>query len=331
MDASRIAREATRLRPLVDRVLTQYAIKPRDVTHLATHSNVMYRVVGDKGHQFVLRVGTPHSNTRSNIDIEVAWLDALIQETSLFVVEPMHTASGRLVVDEMDPEIGKERSCVLFSWIPGTPMGEGAGPFGYRLLGQMSASLQEHGRSWRPPEVEQARTWDRIFYYDREFDPVVIDDPVYGHLFDKPRQRVIVKAGYLAIEIIKDTWDEDRVQIVHGDLHEWNVHISGSTLHAFDFEDVMYAMPVQDVAISLYHTRTSDQREEIRDAFRRGYESVLPWPVEDEAQLQGLQAARQIMLMNYAARALPVKEAEDYLDRVFPWLDRYVRRYAGPN
>ncbi len=331
MDASRIAREATRLRPLVDRVLTHYAMNAREVTHLATHSNVMFRVVSGKGHQFVLRVGTPHSNTRSNIDIEVAWLDALIRETPLFVVEPIHTVEGGLVVDEMDPELGKERPCVLFSWIPGSAMGDGAGPFGYRLLGQMSASLQEHGRSWDPPEVERARAWDQIFYYDRDFDPVVIGDPVYEHLFDRPRQRIIVQAGYLAREVISESWDEDRAQVVHGDLHEWNVHISGSTLHAFDFEDVMYAMPAQDVAISLYHTRTSDQRDEIRDAFRKGYESVLPWPVVDDEQMDGLHAARQIMLMNYAARALPVKEAEEYLDRVVPWLEGYVRRYQGPS
>lgn len=330
MDASRIAREATRLRPLVDRVLDQYAIDEREVTHLATHSNVMFRVVTRKGHQFVLRVGTPHSNTRSNIDIEVAWLDALIRETPLFVVEPIRTRGGRLIVDEMDPELGKERPCVLFRWIPGSPMGEGTGPFGYRLLGEMSASLQEHGRSWEPPEVERARSWDRIFYYDPDFDPIVIDDPVYGHLFDKPRQRIIVKAAYLAREVLKQSWDEDRAQIVHGDLHEWNVHISGRSLYAFDFEDVMYAMPAQDVAISLYHTRNTDQRDEIRDAFRKGYESVLPWPVEDQAQLDGFHAARQIMLMNYAARALPVKEAEDFLERVFPWLDTYAGRYGGP-
>lgn len=331
MDASRIAREATRLRPLVDRVLGQYEMAAREVTHLATHSNVMFRIVTAKGHQLVLRVGTPHSNTRSNIDIEVAWLDALIRETSLYVVEPIRTTTGRLVVDEMDPDLGKERPCVLFTWIPGSAMGDGAGPFGYRLLGQMSASLQEHGRSWEPPAVERARSWDRIFYYDREFDPVVIDDPVYGHLFEKPRQKVIVKAAFLATDVLAASWDPERAQIVHGDLHEWNVHISGSTLHAFDFEDVMYAMPAQDVAISLYHTRTSDQREVIRTAFRKGYESVLPWPVADEAQLDGFHAARQVMLMNYAARALPVKEAEDYLDRVFPWLESYVRRYGGPN
>lgn len=328
MDASRIAKEATRLKPLAERVLSEYPLEGFEVSHLATHSNVMFRVDTERGRQLVLRVGTPHSNTRSNITIEVAWLDALNRETSLDVVSPLKTVNGHLVVDELDQNLGEERPCVLFTWIPGAPMGEGAGPFGYRLLGQMSASLQAHGRSWSAPEVEKARSWDRVFYYDPEFDPVVINDPLYGHLFETPRRRAIARAAELATTVIDESWSRGMPQIVHGDLHEWNVHLSGSSLHAFDFEDVMWALPAQDVAISLYHTRNSEQKTAIREAFKRGYETVLPWPVEDESQLDGFHAARQVMLMNYAARALPPQEASDYLDRVFPWLESYVKRYG---
>lgn len=330
MDASRIAKEATRLKPLAERVLSMYALPGSEVSHLASHSNVMFRVVTDRGQQLVLRVGTPHSNTRSNIDIEVAWLDALNRETSLDVVRPLETVTGALVVDEFDDHIGKERPCVLFTWIPGAPMGEGAGPFGYRLLGQMSASLQAHGSSWYAPEVEQARSWDSVFYYDPDFDPVVINDPFFGHLFEAPRRRAVERAAELATSVIDQSWSVGKPQIVHGDLHEWNVHLSGSSLHAFDFEDVMWALPAQDVSISLYHTRASDQKSAIRDSFQRGYESVLPWPIEDESQLDAFHAARQVMLMNYAARTLPPQEARDYLDRVFPWLESYLRRYRGP-
>ena len=106
------------------------------------------------------------------------------------------------------------------------------------------------------------------------------------------------------------------------------MHIVGSRLHAFDFEDVMIALPAQDVAISLYASRSSDQREEIRQAFRKGFETVAAWPLIDESQLDGFHAARQIMLMNYAARTLPIGEAEEYLDTVMPWLEGYVSRYG---
>jgi hypothetical protein len=90
----------------------------------------------------------------------------------------------------------------------------------------------------------------------------------------------------------------------------------------------MIALPEQDAAISLYSSRTSEIKTDIRAAFRRGFESIAEWPVADERQLDGFHAARQVMLMNYAARTLPVGESTDYLDRVMPWLDCYVERYA---
>jgi Ser/Thr protein kinase RdoA (MazF antagonist) len=328
MDASRIQAEATRLLPLAERALRRYAFLTRDVRHLATHSNVMFRVVTEKGHQMVLRVGTPHANSRSNIEVEVSWLDALARDTGLDVVRPLLTAGNGLIIDEYDADIDKERSCVLFSWIPGQPMGSGSGPFAYRLLGQMCASLQEHGRTWSPPVGSAMRTWDKVFYYQEDLGPIIIENPLYGHLFDKARVTAIRKATALAEGVISESYDADAPQLVHGDLHEWNVHMAGSRLYAFDFEDVMYALPAQDISIALYSSRNSEIRDDIRRAFRRGYESVAPWPVVDERQLDGFHAARQVMLMNYAGRTLRMGEAADYIDQVMPWLERYVARYG---
>jgi len=327
MDASRKQAEATRLAPLADRVLARYPFKTREVTHLATHSNVLYRVVTEAGHQMVLRVGTPHANSRSNIEVEVSWLDALWRDTDLDIVRPIRTADDELIVDEFDEGIEKERSCVLFSWIPGQPMAAGSGTFAYRLLGSMCAALQAHGRTWTPPLRARLRTWDEVFYYEGESDPVIISHPLYGHLFGASRIKVIETAIDLSQEVITESYARARPHIVHGDLHEWNVHMSSSRLFAFDFEDVMVALPAQDASICLYSSRTHDRRNEIRSAFRTGFEAVAPWPVTDERQLDGFHAARQVMLMNYAARTLPTKEAEDYLDQVMPWLEAYVRSY----
>lgn len=327
MDSRSAQAEATRLLPLAERVLKRYPLQPREVTHLVTHSNVMFRVVSENGQQMVLRVGTPHSNSRSNIEIEVSWLDAIRNDTSLDVVTPLPTAAGDLIVDEYDEIIDEERSCVLFSWIPGQPMTDRAGSFAYRLLGEICAALQGHGRGWSPPDQFKPRRWDEVFYYERSFDPVIIDDPVYGHLFDVQRRSVIEKAIDQAQNVITESYRAAQPQIVHGDLHEWNVHLAGSNrLYAFDFEDVMLALPAQDVSISLYSSRNSEIKDDIRAAFRTGYESVAPWPIADEGQLDGFHAARQIMLMNYAARTLRTHEAAEYLDHVMPWLENYVKR-----
>lgn len=328
MDASRAQAEAARLLPLAHKALKRYPFLTREVSHLATHSNVLFRVVTQSGELLVLRVGTPHANSRSNIEVEVAWLDALNHESQLEVVRPIRTAGGALIVDEYDEVLDKERACVLFSWIPGQPMALGSGPFAYRLLGAMCASLALHGKTWEPPPNVEMRRWDRVFYYEEDFDPIIVHNPLYGHLFGPRRATAIRKAIELSEEVITESYSTVEPQVVHGDLHEWNVHLGGSRLYAFDFEDVMQALPAQDVAISLYSSRSSESTDEIRSAFRRGYEAISEWPVVDERQLDGFHAARQIMLMNYAARTLRMEEAADFIDRVMPWLERYVDRYA---
>lgn len=320
--------EGQRLQPVAERALKRYPFLTREVSHLDTHSNVLYRVVAENGQEFVLRVGTPHANSRSNIEVEVAWLDALNRETELEVVRPIATAGGGFIVDEVDSSTGKSHACVLFSWVPGQAVGDGAGPFAYRLLGEMCAQLQAHGRNWSPPAGSTLRHWDRVFYYDREMDPIIIEDPAFGHFFTRDRSRTINRAGAMAETAIEWALRWGTPQIVHGDLHEWNVHIKNNRLYAFDFEDVMVAVPAQDISICLYSSRRSENRDEIRAAFRKGYESVLPWPVGSERQLDSMHAARQIMLMNYAARTLPVAEAEEYLDDVMPWLEDYVDKYG---
>lgn len=327
MSAKRIGTEASRLIPLARTVLERYPFEVKELEHLATHSNVLYRVVTDDGLQRVLRVGSPQGNSRTNIEYEVAWLAALNSETSLDVVEPIPNGYGSYIIEVTDPDSGARRSCVLFSWMPGEALTNGSGAFGYRLLGQMSAELHKHGAEWRPDNPEGMRKWDQVFYYDRELDPVVINEGRNDHLFDNNRRRTIAKAGRLATRIIKQTWNESTPQVVHGDLHEWNAHVVGSRLYVFDFEDVMIATRGQDVSTCLYSSRLSGRTARSREAFRRGYEMVAPWPIEDDEHLDGFHAARQIMLMNYAGRTLPLGDVTEYLDQVMPWLEDYVRRY----
>lgn len=328
MDAHRIALEASRLLPLARTVLDRYPFEVKELEHLATHSNVMYRVVTDDGRQRVLRVGRPEANTRTNIEYEIAWLSALQRDTDLEVVHPIPTGYGGLIVEAAEEGSPVKRPCVLFSWIPGEPLADGSGTFGYRLLGQMCASLHQHGATWRPDNPAGMRRWDEVFYYDPAIDPVVINEGRFDHLFNPTRRLKIHRAGELAQKVIDAELEANPAQVVHGDLHEWNVHVVGSRLYAFDFEDVMMATKTQDISVCLYSSRASDRAKEIRAAFRRGYEQVAPWPIEDDEVLVGLHAARQIMLMNYAAKSLPLGEAEDYLEHVMPWLDGYLRQYG---
>ena len=172
---------------------------------------------------------------------------------------PTDVGSPIVEAQDPDPEVDAVRPCVLFSWVPGAPLGDGAGDFGYRLLGRMCASLQQHGRTFKPPDMDRMRHWDRIFYYDKELDPIIIEDTRYDHLFSRGRRNTIARAGEIATDVLDETWKSGDPHVVHGDLHEWNAHVVASRLYAFDFEDVMIATPAQDVSVCLYSSRASSR------------------------------------------------------------------------
>lgn len=300
----------------------EYRVQVAKLSHLATHSNVLYRADLADGRRLVFRVSHPTANTRSNLDIEVAWLQSLADDPNLNLTEPVATPNGRLVVDfEVD---GQSRAGVLFKWVPGEPMGEGAGTSGYRAMGKVSALLHRHG-DWRPPDPEKLRRWDRTFYYPADLDPIVIEEFRYDHLFNGLRSR-LWKAVGITDESLARRWSEAEPMVVHGDLHEWNVHIYMGRAWVIDFEDVMLALPSQDVATSLYAARSRPDLDDLVAAFRRGYEEIGEWPVQNRVELETYWAARQVMLMNHAAQILPEAEARDYFDRVMPWLRSYLAR-----
>ena len=306
------------------RLLVQddYGLTVSNIVHLATHTNVLYRVDLTDGRRLVLRVGQPDVNTRANIDIEVAWLSTLVDDPSLSLACPISTPDGRLVTELTAGEVA--RSCVLFTWVPGEPMGEGAGTSGYRAVGRASALLHRHG-DWRPDDPGQLRRWDRTFYYPPEVEGVVIEDFRFDHIFSSIRGTLMRTAERLD-RFIARRWAETEPMVVHGDLHEWNVHLFMGRAWVIDFEDVMLALPAQDVATSLYGARTRPDLDVVIAAFREGYEEHREWPVRDRAELEAYWAARQVMLMNHAVQVLSEAETRSFFARVLPWLQDYATR-----
>lgn len=295
------------------------------IAHLATHSNVLYRIDLTDGRRLVLRVGRPAMGTRRNLELEVAWLSELVADPSINVAEPVATPDGRRVIDLDDGE--GVRACVLFTWVPGEPMGAGAGTSGYRAMGRLSALLHRHG-DWRPEDSDTLRRWDRTFYYSPEIEPVALNLPRYDHLFDEVRP-VLRRIADQVDQTLDLLWSTDTPMVVHGDLHEWNVHLYMGRAWAIDFEDTMLAFPAQDVATSLYGARTRSDLAAVIEAFRSGYEEHRPWPVTAHADLELYWAARQVMLMNHAACILSENQARQFFDRVMPWLRGYADRRPG--
>ncbi|NNC74810.1 MAG: phosphotransferase, partial [Acidimicrobiia bacterium] len=249
-----------RLRPLAETALRQYPVEVTGIRSLGGFSNIIFRVDTPEG-PLALRVDYQQDHTDETVEIELAWLLALGAETDLDVAEVVPTADGRGFVYAGADGVPGERRCVLFEWIPGRTLADNLTPERYHQLGRVSAGLHVHGAGFAPPTAPMA--FDRIFYWPAEIDPVVFGEPQHAHLFGGGRRKVIDRAIAI-VEPAFDRLDTSRIQVTHGDLHPWNVHVARSRMIAFDFEDVCLAHPVQDVATTLFYERDQPHYADLR-------------------------------------------------------------------
>ena len=285
------------LQPLATRVLTAYDLEVTSVAWIAEHTNALFRVETASQGAFALRVGlAPEIGGGLHVPSEIAWLRALVA-AGLPVVRPVSDRNGAYVAHVTAD--GSVRACVLFEWIDGDELSEKVTPDAIMKVGDLMARMHDHAETFVPPADFRPLRWDRVFYYPAE--PVVWHASRYAHVVTRERAKVlkgvIAKAGAELARL-----HQHPPIVVHGDLHPGNLLVCHGQLVALDFEDTMWAQPVQDVATALHYLRDEPDPSALRAAFEAGYTAHRSWPVEYDGQLELLMAARQAMFVNYVLR-----------------------------
>jgi Ser/Thr protein kinase RdoA (MazF antagonist) len=111
-----------------------------------------------------------------------------------------------------------------------------------------------------------------------------------------PQAKALIARGLDAIASeTKRLFASQKPQIIHADLHGWNVMWSDGKLSVLDFDDCGIGLPLQDLATAIYYLDTPEQEA----ALREGYESVAPLPEFSQSDLDMLLLQRRIILLNY--------------------------------
>ena len=316
------AGQIRRLRPLAMSALERYPIQPDRLTLIGGFTNVLFRV-GTADGPYALRVDLHQDHSDGDVENELAWLEDLRSNTELDVARFVSAVDGNRSVYAGATGIPQKRRCVLFEWVPGRCLGDAPTEDGYHKLGQLSAGLHVHGAGFKPPHPPL--TWDRVFYWPEDVDPVVVFDDARAHFLEGGRRAVLDRA-IAQVEPAFATLDPSEAHVIHGDLHPDNVHVYRNRLIGFDFEDVSWGHRVQDVAITLFYERGHIGYNDFRVAFEEGYRTVAPWPVTYEGELEHFMAARTIMFINYVANLQ--NDPSDYYDVAFPRLESFLQAWS---
>ncbi len=288
---------ARRLRLLALEALKSYDVEVARIRLVNNETNCTFRVDSVDGEIYALRVSLPDVHSIAEIEAEVDWQLAVSRETDIPVPRPIAARSGAYVVTAGARGVPEERHCTLFSWLRGRALEEVASPEYFHRLGELVARLHRHGAMFQPARPDDIRRLDTL--YPLRDSEKILDDAT-KELVPPDTYNMLLAMREAAEREIEWLFDGTKTpQIIHDDLHWWNVMSYRGNLQIIDFEDLAWGFPVQDIAITLYYTAGRANYPSLRDALKAGYESVAPWPEMYPGQIEMLMVHRAVDLFNF--------------------------------
>lgn len=289
---------ALRLRRMALAALARYDLDVAWLRLVSNDFNGVFAVKAEDGEKYILRICLAEGgHSLAEIRSEMMWLAALRRETSLGVPRAVATRDGELVTKVEVTGVPEARYCTLFGWLPGPDLAERLTLNNVTSLGALSAHLHRHAASFIPPPDFWIRTADSAFPFG---EPVILFNEAHRGLIRADRRRVFEAALARVEHTIDGLYSSgEPLRILHYDLHQWNVKLFRGQLHPFDFEDLKWGYPSQDIAITFYYFQDHEQYPALREAFRRGYTRHSEWPEGTPGEIDALVAGRGLELANF--------------------------------
>jgi Ser/Thr protein kinase RdoA (MazF antagonist) len=311
--------KAGRLRPLAFNALQQYDINVKRLELVRNDLNGIFRVRAENGESFLLRVCLPDHHPVEALRSEATWLDALANEPHIHAPQVIPSRDGEPIVIASAEAVPGSRRCMLFSWLPGRDLQRSPSPERFADLGRLMAQLHLQSRPWTPPAEFSVRTLDQLYPFGH---PGGLLGGGHGDRFTAETNEAIEKMEAAISTEIERLYASRRPQVVHADLHWGNVKLYRGRLQPLDFEDLAWAHPIQDIAISQFYSLASPRFPDLQAAFRTGYEDIAPWPEEYPGQLGLLIVHRGLDLFNYLLSVdFPGPES---------WFPAFINAIHGP-
>jgi Ser/Thr protein kinase RdoA (MazF antagonist) len=298
--ASYLAR-VRRLRALAQQALRLYAVRIEGCRFLGHGENATFQVTADGGRRFLLRIHRNDYHSRSAIEEELRWLQALSDDPMLIVPRPIPSKRGRLVERVESSLVGEARHCSALEWIEGRFINKSLNPAHMKSLGEVIGRLHKVGRKRL---VVDRPCWNA--------EGLVGANPRLGSVEDLPRisssdHRVISDGRRIAYRKLKrfEVRFPQRQGLIHADLHFGNLLLSQGRIAAIDFDDCGFGFHVYDLVVPLrsaeYMLGRRRRRElpRFKEALIEGYSRQRGWDKEDEDILSYMMIARGLALLGW--------------------------------
>ena len=310
----------------IGKILTEWGLPSNSQIKLISLSeNAVFLVENlQVNKKLALRVHFQGYNTPIEIDSELTWLSAIINETDLKTVKPVPTQKGTL-----RRTLADGRSVVAFEYIDGIPIKSSTDMrITMEKLGAMTAKLHVHSMKWCPPKGFQRKIWD--------FQNCVGQNAIFG---DWRNSVGLSNDGYIMIantvsvlERRLQSWgvDDNHFGLIHGDLKSANLLIGSDGPILLDFDDCGFGWYLYDFGCAATDLKVEDI-DKCASNWAKGYRSVSPLSDLEEKMLPTFALLRRIMTMAWAGshRFSPVAMQDygvDYTETSLKFISKLLTR-----
>ena len=292
--------------------LGSYLLDVNEVSLINNEYNATFKVTAADSTNYALRININSPRSAENIRAEVAWVKFLENVDGILTPRPIANRSGKFVTTVTHAHSGRELNCILYSWLDGEEVGDEPTLEQLHALGQAMARMHASSKDFVLPSDAALPSFQDPFWETEDF---LLSDK---SKLDSGEKDLISAAFKKIISRTDALYSRENPQIIHADLHGWNMKWHNNQLSIFDFDDSGIGLPIQDIATALYYLDTPEQDE----AMLNGYTSVRQLPPHTKADLEMLLIHRRLMLLNY----LYETNNQEHQEMIPTYLEETLRR-----
>jgi Ser/Thr protein kinase RdoA (MazF antagonist) len=278
-----------------------YEFSERTTVSLLSESENKVYLVNDpaRPERYVIRVnsGRLSYHMPPSIASEMMWLMALRRDTDILVPEVLRAKDDSLVQTISAPDLDKPRHAVVYSFLSGTEPSEDALVPGFERLGETSARMHLHAKSWTPPANFARHSWTpEVILEDRlDWGPWQRGVGVEGEVLSLLTQLdAAVRKRLLAFPT-----DGEHLGLIHADLRLANLLVDGDTTAIIDFDDCGHGWYLFDLATALSFLEERPDVPQLIASWLTGYRKVAQVPADMEAEIPTLVMLRRLGLIGW--------------------------------
>jgi Ser/Thr protein kinase RdoA (MazF antagonist) len=252
------------------------------------------------GRELVLRVHRVGYSSAEEIRSELAWINALRGDGVIETLTPVPGSNGEYVQILLSPSGRPPRHAVAFERLPGQEPDAGMDALRwFERLGEVSAKMHLHSKSWSLPAGFQRKRWD--------LEAMVGQKGYWGSWRDAlgldRAGTVVLEQALSCIEqrIARFGVGPARFGLVHADLRPANLLVEDGHLRIIDFDDCGFSWFMYDFAAAVSFIEHEPIVPELLRVWVSGYRQAAPLSAEDCAEIPTFVVLRRILLAAWLA------------------------------